>query len=435
MGVKREHRRRWRLAVGALSTVAVVTVAALVASSAGVGGAGGQRPALTSTRKPSPAEVAETSAFYRDARLSLSHLLTHLPQQSQLFKGLLAGQAPTPATADLARAWANDYATARDLVGRLPAPPAAQPARDLYRLGAMLYVESARTLAAAPGGTAAAGGTASTGTAAGGTASTGAASGGADPAQEVRAARRLQLLGDAAFDAGHRLLLPQTESGAIAVERPAVPAVPDFAADGVAPPAADVPASEIPGSDIPAPPRTRPAVLDQVSTLARQASAWMAGGPPVPGGNVNAAGVLRAAATALASGASEPAAGKSGPASGSSQPASGSSQPASAQGSSDVLSLAALVEAEALHGAAPSESGRRLQAVAAALWSVGRELPAGPSRPAVPEFPDPGPDAALLDAGGLFNGHPPALQPGDPPDKDVPGGLPPLNAVLTGGSG
>ncbi|HEV7685359.1 MAG TPA: hypothetical protein VGQ80_02245 [Acidimicrobiia bacterium] len=413
MGVKREHRRRWRLAVGALGAVAVVTVAALAASSAGLGGAGGQRPTLTSTRKPSPAEVAETSAFYRDARLSLSHLLTHLPQQSQLFKALLAGQAPTPATADLARAWANDYATARDLVGRLPAPPAAQPARDLYRLGAMLYVESARTLAAAPGGTAAAGGAASTG----------AASGGADPAQEVRAARRLQLLGDAAFDAGHRLLVPQTESGAIAVERPAVPAVPDFAADGVAPPAADVPAS-----GIPAPPRTRPAVLDQVSTLARQTSAWMAGGPPVPGGNVSAAGVLRAAATALASGASGPAAGKSGP-------ASGSSQPASAQGSTDVLSLAALVEAEALHGTAVSDSGRRLQAVAADLWSVGRGLAAGHSRPAVPEFPGPGPDAALLDAGGLFNGHPPPLQPGDPPDKDVPGGLPPLNAVLSAGSG
>ncbi|HEY0399265.1 MAG TPA: hypothetical protein VGF00_12805, partial [Acidimicrobiia bacterium] len=177
------------------------------------------------------------------------------------------------------------------------------------------------------------------------------------------------------------------------------------------------------------------AVLDQVSTLARQTSAWMAGGPPVPGGNVSAAGVLRAAASALASAASEPAAGKSGPASGSSQPAPGSSQPAPAQGSTDVLSLAALTEAEALHGTAVSDSGRRLQAVAAALWSVGRGLAAGHSRPAVPEFPGPGPDAALLDAGGLFNGHPPPLQPGDPPDKDVPGGLPPLNAVLSGGSG
>jgi hypothetical protein len=196
--------------------VAVVLAAAAAATNGG-GGRGQPRvpSALTAARSPSPAEVAETAAFYRDARLSLSHLLTHLPQQSQLFKELLGGKPPGPAVADLARSWAGDYATARDLVGRLPAPAAAQPARDLYRLGAMLYVESARTLAAAPGA--------------------------ADPGEEVRAARRAQLLGDAAFDAGHRLLLPQTESGAIAVERPAVPAVPDFAADGVAPPASGSP--------------------------------------------------------------------------------------------------------------------------------------------------------------------------------------------------
>ncbi|HVW35078.1 MAG TPA: hypothetical protein VHL53_21275 [Acidimicrobiia bacterium] len=322
--------------------------------------------------------ATQTAAFYRDARRSLSHLLVHLPQQSQLFRELLGGKPVNAGTAGLVTGWANDYATARDLVGRVPAPVSAEPARDLYRLGAALYVESARTLAGA-GGT-------------------------ADQVGEVRAARRLQLLGDTAFDAGHRLVLPATDGGEITVDRPAPVPVPDFAAAGVAPPDPAPPRA--------APPDDRGALLSRIAELSGRTSVWLTGGAAVPGGYQAAAGELRGLVAAMVP-AGEP----------------------TVDDSTSALALSALVDAEALRNPTVSDGARRLHLIAAGLWSVGRELAGRGSGPAgaVPSLPSSGLDPALLDAGGLFNGHPPPLRPGESPDKDVPGGFPSLSGVLAGG--
>jgi hypothetical protein len=100
-----------------------------------------------------------------------------------------------------------------------------------------------------------------------------------------------------------------------------------------------------------------------------------------------------------------------------------------------VLQLSMLVDAEVLRAPAVSEVARRLHLIAGGLWSTGRELAGRGSgvAGAVPALPSSGLDPTLLDAGGLFNGHPPALEPGDPPDKDVVGGMPSLNGVLSAG--
>jgi hypothetical protein len=369
--VKEDRRptgRRWLRCGLALGTLGALTAAGVVAAQAWSGN--GARPSAASPAPPS-ATVTEAADLYRDARLSLSPLLVHLPQEQQLFTELLGGKPVVAGTAEMVTGWANDDATARDLVGRLPAPAAIAPARDLYRLGAALYAESARTVAGAI--TAAA------------------------PAAEVRAARRLQLLGDAVFDAGHRLLLPRTETGALTVDRPAAAATPDFAAAGVAPPDGSSPAL---GGD-------RSTLLVDVTRMMTQTSGWLTGGPTVSGGNGPMAATLRSAASVLAS------------------------------DSDAALAVAALVDAEALRAPAPTDGARRLYLIAGELWAAGREIGGGPgSGPAAapPALPSTGLDPGLLDAGGMFNGHPPALRPGDPPDKDVPGGFPSLNGVLTGGA-
>ncbi|HYH48889.1 MAG TPA: hypothetical protein VEG38_05005 [Acidimicrobiia bacterium] len=369
MGVRWTRRLQGGVAVAGLSIVAVGAVAVAF---------DGSRPAR-STREASPrAVVAVHAQFYRDARSSLAPLLVHLSQQSQLFSQLLQnGGSVGAGVAELARTWTEDAATARDLVGRLLAPPSARPAQTLYRLAASLYVESARTLAAA-------------------TASP-------TPLEEVRAARRLQLLGDSVFDAGHRRLVPSTDDGTVPVERPPTAVVPDFAAAGLAPAAADH-AAGIPAGN----------ARHRLGIVAQQTATWLSGGPLPAGGPELAAAELRSVSDALRAG--------SGP---------------TAVSEADLapLRLSALVEAEAVRGPAPSDGARRLHLLAAALWAAGTEAESGGVDAADGVFPLGGLDVTLLDGGGLFNGHPPALKPGDPPDKGVPGGLPSLTAGLPGMGG
>jgi hypothetical protein len=105
------------------------------------------------------------------------------------------------------------------------------------------------------------------------------------------------------------------------------------------------------------------------------------------------------------------------------------------------LRLALLVQAESLRVAAsPAQDGaapiaRRLRLIGDQLWTLGAEM----LRAAGAKLPedgigDPGLDPGLLREGGLFKGNPPPLRPGDPPDKDVPGGLklPDPNRALSG---
>src|SRR5581483_10655643 len=152
---------------------------------------------------------------------------------------------------------------------------------------------------------------------------------------DVRAARRLQLLGDGAFDAGHRLVVPLTDSDEITVDRPPATAVPDFAAAGVAP-------AEAGGSV--APPSDREALLARAADLAGQASTWLTNGSPVPGGTSAAGAQFRSLAAELGSAvAAAPPGG---------QPAVNDSLAA--------LQLSMLVDAEALRKPAASDSARRL---------------------------------------------------------------------------
>src|SRR5207237_10005167 len=106
-----------------------------------------------------------------------------------------------------------DFATSRDLAGRLPLPadgPDVERPRALYQLGAALYVESAR---AVPALVAAAGDTPARGDA-------------------LKRVSRIQLLGDRLFDAGTRLL-GDVGSGAVAEKRLPTEEVPDFRAAGL----------------------------------------------------------------------------------------------------------------------------------------------------------------------------------------------------------
>jgi hypothetical protein len=325
---------------------------------------------------PSARDRGQASAFYRDARLSLAHLLVHLGQQGQLFTELLAGSPPGPAVADLARVWAGDYATSRDLVGRLLAPAAlpARQAQSFYRLAAMLYVESAQGLVRA------------------------ASAGGEAGIEIAKEARRVQLLGDAAFDVGHRLLLPHTaDPGALTVERLGEPAVPDFAARGVA-------------SATPSPPTGSEDVTGALGVI-RRAVPWLKGAPAA--GWDPAGGAARL--TAAAEGLRRP----------------GKASDAQGEEAAVVQRLALLVEADALRaGTSDLEAGRRLHLIGAELWSAASAFHRAAGGKPLPAFPTQGMDPAVLLAGGLFNGHPPPLRPGDPPDQDVPGGLPSLGSVL-----
>jgi hypothetical protein len=99
------------------------------------------------------------------------------------------------------------------------------------------------------------------------------------------------------------------------------------------------------------------------------------------------------------------------------------------------LRLAVLVQGESLrtlalgHDPAAVEQAQRLRLIAEQLWDVARSLlVAGKAGGSSLYHLDPsGLDPDLLRTGGVFDGHPPPLHPGEDPGTGVPGGLPSLS--------
>jgi len=349
------------------------------------------------------ASGASADALFRDVARSLSPLVHSAKELAKLTSEVRSGSTPAPAVNQIAQGWETDFATSRDLVGRLPldsGAPVERP-RTLYQLGAALYVESAR---AVPRLVAAAG----------------------DPAARsvaLKRVSRIQLLGDRLFDAGTRLLGDVGPGGAIAEKRLPTEEVPDFRAAGLdagstapGPPPAAAPygdqlAKVAPGEWVG---RHRAGIAGIVAAFDRSVP-WVT----KPGTADDAR--LRSAADYL-----ETLAG-----------GLGGDVPDSRlarEGALD-LRLAALVEAESLrtsalgHDPADIAQAQRLRLIAEQLWSLARGLlvsgRAGSASLYAVERS--GLENSLLRTGGLFDGHPPPLRPGEDPGTGVPGGLPSLS--------
>ena len=385
-------RRRWILPTAAL--VVVLLAGALAASLGGAdegspGAAAQQGVSASTTEATAPAEIR---AYYDDVALSLSPLLHHVQRIKLTLRTLLdETETPSASLADVVAPWAEDTATARDLVGRLipPEGPQAQQTRELYTLGTMLYLESVHTLARTP-----------------------KISDTALRHEVGRSGLRVYALADRLLDQAKRLL---ERNGRLQEGTRTLPAeVPDFVGENLQPGASGPLTPEgsgFAGADGRKMPvrrwseRNRKSLVDAMSAL-RQATGPS---PLAPAELETLAGELDAASTALGEVVPDHEVAREG---------------------AIALRLALLVEAESLRVAAsPAQDGAkpiadRLRLIGDRLWAMGAGMlqATGGSVPAG-GIGDPGLDSALLRQGGVFGGNPPPLQPGDPPDKDVPGGL------------
>jgi len=305
--------------------------------------------------------------------LSLSPLISHAVALRTTLRDLTAAAAPPPGpVTENFRAWSEEFATARDLVGRLVPPPGAADARDTAVLGAMFYRESALTMASAGAGT--------------------------DIASWRTAATRashLRVIGDRLFDASRRLLAAAGVGTAPVIADLPDP-VPDFGRNDPQPPAEAGRAVSAKGW------------FKQHSGQLRQTAAAVA---PISRGEAAPAAPTLAALTAALRG-----------------PLPAQAAPAEAV---VLVRLSLLAAAEAVAPFLPDVSTRdgqyRLRILAGELLNLGRRKLAragiaasDPGFSAVVTTPG---DAALLRSGGRFGGNPPRLNPGDPPDLGVPGGL------------
>jgi hypothetical protein len=370
---------------------------------------------LTAARNDDPSgsaagsQTAEAERFYGHVRTSLVPLLAHVGTLPAALRR--AERHPVPPDLTIAAdRWAEDVATARDLVGRLIPPPGPEGlvVRTVYELGAMVYGESARSVARLPGL--------------------------ADAGERSRAARsglRLHLLADRLFDQAKRLLDVHGDLGVdtamvVPVE------VPDFDKEGLGLEGASARAPEGSGfldRDPPVIPATRwrEAHLEHLAVavaILRQVTDYPLAVTAGPTDRLRTwAAALQATSRDL-----------------------GGPLPRApvARQASFLLRLALLAESESLavlataSSAAGSafEQAERLRLVGDRLWLLARDLFAadGTPLPASLQLPETGIDPAIVRRGGMFDGHPPPLRPGDPPDTGVPGGLrvPAPTEVFTG---
>lgn len=350
--------------------------------------------------------VAEAKSFYDQVRLSLSPLLGHVQRiKATLRQALEENETPSASLADVVGPWAEDTATARDLVGRLIPPGRAEgvAVRDLYADSSMLYLESVRTLARTP-----------------------RIPDAALRHETARSGLRIYDLADRVVDQAKRVL---NLHGDLQLGEQTLPAeVPNFSAENLQPGAIGPAAPEGAGFADANEPRLRPgawsarfapALRGAMADLGQAAAAYRPA-PPAPGALLALAGRLDAAGTEIGAAVPDSPAGREG---------------------LIALRLALLVESESLRVAAsPAQDGApviaaRLRLIGERLWGVGSDLLAGTGA-ALPAggIGDAGLDPALLRDGGLFKGNPPPLRPGEPADKDVPGGLrvPDPNKALNG---
>ena len=376
-----------------------------------VGAAGAFLASFRDAGSPAPSSAAATGAdpasetrfradaqrFYADVKTSLVPLLAHVGTLPATLHQA-ESQPVSPDLAAVAHSWAEDVATARDLVGRLipPARPVGVHVRDLYEFGAMVYGESARSLARLP-----------------------ALADGAARTETARSGRRLYLVGDRLFDQAKRLLDLHGDLGVDPmVTLPAE--VPDFDKEGLGPGGASARIPEGSGFTE-ANPATIPATRwrdDHLGRLAGAARALSRTADPHRAIAVDRDQLRRWSGELQA--ASRDSAG----------PVPGAR--AARQGSF-LLRLSLLVESESLAvlstvtspDDAAFEQAQRLRLIGDRLWGLGRDLFAadGVRLPASLDLAETGIDPGILRRGGMFNGHPPPLKPGEPADTGVPGGL------------
>lgn len=350
------------------------------------------------------AQQRQATAFYSNVRRSLTPLLNDAPRLSALLDEIASGTEPRPAVSNLAEQWADNFATARDLVGRLPplGQRWAQAARALYHLGASVYVEAARgvprivEVASRP----------------------------EQRREALKAARRLQLLGDRLFDAGSRLLRgEESTERSVEVSELLPPPVPDFADEALAAgehaAGPTIPTATSPDQEVTSPSRWLKRHQSDIAGAVRKLSH-----PPDWWLQQHASSdVLGMEAQSL-----EEQVGLL-----------GAPLPAghTAQEGLHGLRLALLIGAESIRalawaddaGGPDLEASRRLWLLAERLWAVAGDLlvSAGVGTGSLYALTPSGLDPELLDPGGIFHGNPPPLRPGDDPGKDVPGGLPALD--------
>lgn len=198
-----------------VAAAAVVAAGALVAATSAFGD--------VAHRSDEPGDLDVRVAYYQNVKAALSPLLIHvrdLPSALQPFT-TSDPKAPDPSLTGTGDKLAYDFATARDLVGRIPAP---EPAiGELYHTAVVLYVEAARTLAILP-------------------------SAGPEVTETARQALRLRLIGDRVFDQSKRLLgdlRPPAARTQLRDEIHLPDPMPDFAGAGIEPTGPDVDAAQL----------------------------------------------------------------------------------------------------------------------------------------------------------------------------------------------
>jgi hypothetical protein len=369
--------RRFRAAPAVRKRPATIAVAvAVLASVVAV-------PAVFALQAEDPAQSdgddsAATNAYYHSVRQSMAPLVQHVREFPASLRGLASSDATgSPPLAASIAAWEDDYATARDLVRRLT-PPAritgAVEAALLYETGAMLYVEAARAASAAVSAPAPA------------------------PRQAIAVqGERLYRLGDRMFDSAFRLL---NVGGALSPSEFRFPAAVPGDVEGL--PAPVGPAAAAGPVAAPASPdawgRAHSTDLARVAEMTRDASTPRA--------------AFDGAQRRLADPVSDPV----------------------AQEAVTGLRLAVLVLGERAEGEAENqrvpEQSERLTLIGTRLWNSALGLLGSASGFAEASLTLPAAASEdLLLQGGAFDGHPPALNPGDPVDKGLPGGLPVLDPM------
>ena len=200
-----------------VAAAAVVAAGALVAATSAFGD--------VADRSDEPGDFDVRVAYYQNVKAALSPLLIHVRDLPSALGPFTPSdpKVPDPSLTATGDKLAADFATARDLVARIPAP---EPAiGELYETAVALYVEAARTLAILP-------------------------SAGPDVTETARQALRLRLIGDRIFDQAKRLLgdlRPPSIRSKLPDEIRLPDPMPDFAGEGIEPTNADGNAAQLDG--------------------------------------------------------------------------------------------------------------------------------------------------------------------------------------------
>jgi hypothetical protein len=367
---ERGGRRRVRGSVRLGSPVAVI----LVATTSLV-------PPLAWAVDRKPAAVAATSAepdiearrasaaevtYFRDAGAALTPLLLHVKALPAVLRSVKSTGVVAPSQVSELRRMAEGFATARDLVGRLPVPvDAPAPVGQLMQVACQLYREAALTGADVQ------------------------PSSGAPAARSTaEQAEALRLLGDRLIDQVRRLLLIDKASADSAPMQLNYPAP--------VPPVADI--TSVAVAEGSSGPTTTQAALSAAWTVLETAATGNSGGPQ------QTARALISVASVL-------------------QSAHGG-QDEDAVTARIAILLAVL--AQRAEAESRSERAAELEMLWIDVWSQAARLK-GPHAHTLQALPVAALSRAAVWTGGAFNGSPPAMDPRQGVGSGLPGGLPRVN--------